>query len=151
VTDSTTTSHVDGGKRVTTAILDTALSVDDAMGHVAHPRAGGVVTFVGVVRDHDGGRSVTALEYSAHPSAAAILADLAAEIAGRDGVVAVSAVHRTGALEIGDLAVVLAVSAEHRGQAFDACRELIDRLKAIVPIWKNQSFGDGSSEWVGTP
>lgn len=151
MTDSTANARIRGGRRVTTAISDQVLSLDAALRDVADPRAGGVVCFVGVVRDHDEGKGVSALEYSAHPSASPILAELAADVVARDGVVAVSAVHRTGPLRIGDLAVVLAVSAEHRGEAFDACRELIDRLKDIVPIWKHQEFSDGSTEWVGTP
>lgn len=127
------------------------LSVDEVLAAVAHPRAGGVVTFVGVVRDHDGGRGVDRLDYSAHPSAAGVLTELVERIGRRPGVVAAAAVHRVGALAVGDLAVVVAVAAEHRGEAFEACRDLIDELKATVPIWKHQLFDDGDSEWVGTP
>ncbi|GMA38907.1 molybdenum cofactor biosynthesis protein MoaE [Mobilicoccus caccae] len=133
------------------AVSETPLSVDEVLRAVAHPRVGGVVTFLGVVRDHDGGKDVGALDYSAHPSALTALTELVEATLRREGVVTAAAVHRKGHLEIGDLAVVLAVGAEHRGQAFDACRALIDDLKAQVPIWKHQVFADGSDEWVGTP
>lgn len=133
------------------SISDAPLSVDEVLRAVAHPRVGGVVTFLGVVRDHDGGRDVGRLDYSAHPSAAEVLDRLVRATLSREGVVTAAAVHRQGRLEVGDLAVVLAVGAEHRGQAFDACRALIDDLKDQVPIWKHQVFGDGTDEWVGTP
>jgi molybdopterin synthase catalytic subunit len=106
---------------------------------------------VGAVRDHDSGQDVRRLEYSAHPTAQARLAEVAAEVAEEFDVVAVAAVHRVGVLEIGDLAVVSAVSAAHRGEAFEASRALIDRLKQRVPIWKHQVFADGSEEWVDSP
>ena len=116
---------------------------------VYDPECGAVDLFVGLVRDLDGGRDVTALAYEAHPMAGEILTDLVQEITEMAGVVGVAAVHRVGLLAIGDVAVVCAVSAPHRGQAFDACRLLIDRLKNEVPIWKKQTFTDGTDEWVG--
>ena len=115
---------------------------------VADPRSGGTALFVGTVRDHDHGRSVRALTYEAHPSAEQVLRRVATEVAGEPDVVAVAAAHRTGPLAIGDLAVVVAVSCAHRGDAFEAGRALIDRIKAEVPIWKLQEFTDGTSEWV---
>ena len=127
------------------------LSVDEVLAAVAHPRVGGVVTFLGVVRDHDGGKGVEGLDYSAHPTAVARLRRLVEGTLARRGVVTAAAVHRSGQLAVGDLAVVLAVGAEHRAEAFEACRALIDDLKAEVPIWKHQRFDDGSDEWVGTP
>jgi molybdopterin synthase catalytic subunit len=102
------------------------------------------------VRDHDGGQDVTRLEYSAHPTATQVLEDVAAEVAAEFDVIAVAAVHRTGTLAIGDLAVVSAVSAAHRGVAFEASRALIDRLKERVPVWKHQLFADGTDEWVNS-
>lgn len=132
-------------------VRDEPLSVDEVMRAVSHPRVGGIVTFTGVVRDHDGSQGVDHLDYSAHPSAVDAMRALVDATLQRDGVVTAAAVHRYGHLEIGDLAVVLAVGAEHRGQAFDACRALIDDLKATVPIWKHQRFADGTDEWVGTP
>ena len=118
---------------------------------VCAPGVGGIVTFTGVVRDHANGRGVTSLEYSAHPSAIEVLGAVAREVAGRPGVRTVAVAHRTGHLAIGDLAVVLAVGAAHRGEAFEACRVFIDTLKERVPIWKHQLFDDGTDEWVGTP
>jgi molybdopterin synthase catalytic subunit len=132
-------------------ISESPLSVDEVIAAVRHPRAGGIATFIGVVRERDHGQGVEALDYTSHPSAAQVLREVAERLAtGRD-VIRVAAVHRVGHLEIGDLAVVVAVSAAHRGTAFDVCRELIDTLKATVPIWKHQIFEDGSDEWVGTP
>ena len=118
---------------------------------VAHRAAGAVVGFVGAVRNHDGGRSVTRLEYSAHPTAAQVLADVAAEIA-RDasGVRAIAVSHRIGTLEIGDAALVAAVAADHRAAAFATCALLVETVKARLPLWKHQFFVDGSDEWVGS-
>jgi molybdopterin synthase catalytic subunit len=132
-------------------VRDEPLDVTEVTAAVADPAAGGLNVFVGAVRDHDGGLGVTRLEYSAHPTALERLAEVAAEVAAEFDVIAIAAVHRTGTLEIGDLAVVSAVSAAHRGQAFEASRALIDRLKDRVPIWKHQLFDDGTEEWVGTP
>lgn len=131
-------------------LRDMPLSVDEVLKAVAEPAAGGVAVFAGAVRDHDRGRSVTALSYSAHPSAAGQLRQVAERIAARFDVHAIAVVHREGDLAIGDLAVVVAVSASHRGTAFDACRALIDELKATVPIWKHQRFAGGDSEWVNS-
>ena len=132
-------------------IRDTPLSVDEVFRAVADPAAGGTAVFVGTVRGHDGGRSVTDLGYSAHPSALDELRTVAAEVAAAHDVVAVAAVHRVGDLAVGDLAVVVAVSCAHRGEAIVACRALIDELKSRVPIWKHQVFADGDEEWVGLP
>jgi molybdopterin synthase catalytic subunit len=131
-------------------LRDTPLSVDEVLAAVADPRAGGVVSFTGAVRDHDGGRAVVELEYEAHPGAAAELERVARSVADRVDVLALAAVHRTGLLRVGDVAVVVAASAEHRAEAFEAARTLIDDLKATVPIWKRQVFSDGDQEWVGT-
>ena len=114
-------------------------------------RMGGIATFIGVVREHDHGHSVEALDYTCHPSAPQVLRDIAERLTTGADVIRVAAVHRVGHLEIGDLAVVVAVSAAHRGTAFEVCRELVDTLKSAVPIWKHQIFDDGSDEWVGTP
>ena len=133
------------------AIRETPLSVDEALDVIRDPAAGGTVVFVGAVRDVDEGKSVTRLDYTAHPTAVGELRTVAEAVAGRIPVVAVAVTHRIGELQIGDLAVVVAVSAPHRGEAFEAARALIDELKATVPIWKHQVFDDGSQEWVGTP
>ena len=132
-------------------IRETPLSVDEVLEAVRHPRAGGIATFVGVVRDLDHGHGVESLDYSSHPSAPQVLREIAERLAAGSDVIRVAAVHRVGHLEIGDVAVIVAVSAAHRGTAFDVCRELVDTLKASVPIWKHQVFDDGSDEWVGTP
>lgn len=133
------------------ALRDVPLSVDEALDAVRHPACGGVALFVGVVRDHDHGDPVSSLDYEAHPSALETMRRTCDDVLARSEAVRVAAVHRTGALAIGDLAVVVAAAAPHRGQAFDACRDLIDTLKAQTPIWKHQRLGDGSTEWVGLP
>lgn len=133
------------------AIRETALDVQEVLDAVADEAAGGVVLFVGAVRDHDDARAVVGLGYSAHPTAETRLREVLEAVAGRHPVTALAAVHRVGELAIGDLAVVVAAAAAHRGQAFDASRDLIDDLKATVPIWKHQRFADGDEEWVGTP
>lgn len=133
------------------AIRESPLDVDEVIAAVDHPSAGGVDVFVGRVRDHDGGNGVDGLEYSAHPTAIARLEEVCREVAGRHDVHALAAVHRVGRLAVGDLAVVVATAASHRGVAFEATRDLIDTLKSSVPIWKHQRFADGSSEWVGLP
>ncbi len=101
-----------------------------------------------MVRDHDHGRAVASLEYEAHPSAEQCLRDLCHQVAAGE-IVAVAAEHRTGPLAVGDVSVVVAVSAVHRGEALRAVSELIDAIKSAVPIWKLQHFADGTDEWVG--
>jgi molybdopterin synthase catalytic subunit len=133
------------------AVRESELSVDEVRAAVADPAAGGIALFAGAVRDSDHDRGVSGLSYSAHPSAVDELRRVAEVIAEKYPVIGIAAVHRVGDLAIGDLAVVLAVSCPHRAEAFDACRDLIDTLKASVPIWKHQRFDDGSAEWVGTP
>ena len=133
------------------AVRESELSVDEVRAAVADPAAGGIALFAGTVRDCDHDQRVTGLSYSAHPSAEDELRRVAETVAEKFPVLGVAAVHRVGELAIGDLAVVVAVSCPHRGEAFDACRELIDVLKASVPIWKHQRFTDGTAEWVGSP
>ncbi|MGH3498945.1 MAG: molybdenum cofactor biosynthesis protein MoaE [Nocardioidaceae bacterium] len=127
------------------------LSVDEVHQAVADPAAGGVALFVGVVRDHDHGRDVGALGYSAHPTALDAMRTVAHGVVDRHDVLALAAVHRVGDLAVGDLAVVVGVACRHRGEAFAACAMMIDDLKAQTPIWKHQQFSDGTEEWVGTP
>lgn len=136
---------------VLTDIRDQPLGVDEVLAAVRDPHCGAVSLFVGVVRDHDHGDPVAALDYSAHPSGIEQLNRVCHEVAARHDVARVAAVHRSGHLEVGDLAVVVAVSAAHRGEAMEACRDLIDTLKSSVPIWKHQRFADGTDEWVGLP
>ncbi len=132
-------------------LRETPLDVEEVLAAVDDAAAGGVTLFVGRVRDHDGGKDVRGLEYSAHPSALARLREVCERVAAEHRVQALAAVHRTGRLAIGDAAVVVATASAHRGEAFTASRALIDTLKAEVPIWKHQLFGDGGEEWVGTP
>lgn len=133
------------------ALRGTALSVDEVFAAVGDPAAGGTALFVGTVRDHDGdsGAEVTGLGYSAHPTVEAEMRRIAEKVAADFPVTALAAVHRVGDLAVGDLAVVVAVSCPHRAEAFAACRRLIDDLKSEVPIWKHQTFTDGTDEWVG--
>jgi molybdopterin synthase catalytic subunit len=132
------------------AVRESELSVDEVRAAVADPGGGGIVLFAGAVRDVDHDQGVTGLSYSAHPSAESELRRVAEMVAAKFPVLGIAAVHRVGDLEIGDLAVVVAVACPHRAEAFDACRALIDELKASVPIWKHQRFADGTSEWVGS-
>ena len=133
------------------AIRDTPLSVEEVRAAIADSAAGGEVLFIGTVRDNDSDKGVTALSYSAHPSAEAELRKVAESIAAKyPEAVGVAAVHRIGDLKIGDLAVVVGVSCAHRAEAFHACHALIDELKATVPVWKHQRFTDGTDEWVGS-
>ena len=131
-----------------TEVRSEPLSVDEVQVAAADPAAGAIALFIGTVRDHDHGRGVTALSYSAHPSAAAELGRVAEKIAASYPVLSLAVTHRTGDLQIGELAVVAAVGAQHRDVAFAACHALIDELKATVPIWKHQFFTAGDSEWV---
>ncbi|BBY05564.1 molybdenum cofactor biosynthesis protein MoaE [Mycobacterium noviomagense] len=118
---------------------------------VSHQAAGAVVGFVGMIRDHDGGRQVLRLEYSAHPSASQVLSDVLSQIAEQSrGVRAIAASHRIGALQIGEAALVAAVAADHRRAAFETCAHLVDTIKARLPVWKHQFFADGTDEWVGS-
>ncbi len=130
------------------------ISVDQAIAAVESDTAGAVVSFSGVVRNHDDGKAVNRLSYSAHPTAHQVMSDVVAELVAEHSgeaqqPVRIWAAHRVGMLEIGDPALVCAVSAAHRGQAFAVCSELVDRIKARVPIWKEQFFSDGTVEWVG--
>ena len=112
--------------------------------------SGAVVLFSGVVRDHDADRAVRLLEYVAHPSAEDVLQAVAADVAADPEVHAVAVGHRVGTLAVGDTALIAAVSAAHRGVAFAACARLVEQVKAQLPVWKRQVFGDGTDEWVGS-
>lgn len=115
---------------------------------VLSPANGAVVSFQGIVRNHDQERPVSALDYQAHPDAERILRECCERVAAQTGL-RVAAIHRTGALTVGDLAVVAAVAAPHRAEAFAACAELVELIKKSVPIWKRQHFPGGTAEWVG--
>jgi len=132
-------------------LRDTALVVDEVLTALGDEAAGGLTLFVGRVRDHDHGKGVTGLDYTAHPTALAALQQVCDRVAAAHDVHALAAVHRVGRLTIGDVAVIVAAAADHRDQSFAASRDLIDTLKAEVPIWKHQVFADGTEEWVGSP
>jgi molybdopterin synthase catalytic subunit len=132
-------------------LRETPLDVTEVVESLADPAAGGLTLFVGRVRQEDGGRAVDGLDYSAHPTALARLREVCERVAAEFDLHGLAAVHRTGALAIGDIAVIVATSSAHRDEAFRASRALIDTLKAEVPIWKHQQFADGTDEWVGTP
>ncbi|WP_407070641.1 molybdenum cofactor biosynthesis protein MoaE [Pseudarthrobacter phenanthrenivorans] len=143
---------------VHSGLSDRQLSVDVAIAAVESNTSGAVVSFSGVVRNHDSGKAVERLSYTAHPKAPQTLKDVLEAVAAEysfpdeaEGPVPVRiwAAHRVGALRIGDAALVCAVAAGHRGQAFAVCAELVDRIKEEVPIWKEQFFSDGTVEWVG--
>ena len=137
---------------ITTAPIDAAAWREALVQAVPALAAGGIVVFEGVVRDHSAGRPVVSLEYEAYPALAVREGErILAEARGRFAVEAAVAVHRTGHLALGETAVWVGVAAAHRGAAFDACRYVIDELKARVPIWKREHYADGPAEWVGVP
>lgn len=130
-------------------VTSDALSVDEALAHVADPAAGGTCVFVGTVRDHSDAGAVTGLSYEAWDElAVARFGELAEEVAERWPVCRIALVHRTGELAVGEVSVIVAVSAPHRAEAFEACRHAIERLKHDVPIWKKEALVDGDAHWV---
>lgn len=140
----------DPAERVVAALLsEETLHAGQAEEEVWSDRTGAVVTFAGIVRNHDGGRAVDRLDYSAHPTAQARLREVAQEVADRHPAVRLWTAHRVGRLWVGDHALVAAAASAHRAEAFAACAELVEEIKAEVPIWKRQLFSTGESEWVG--
>ena len=139
-------------RRVADAVVTTRpVDVTVLEGLVADPSAGAVVSFGGIVRDHDGGRAVTMIEYVGHPSAQSVLEQVAADVAARTDVEALAVAHRLGPLQVGEAALVVAVSAAHRQEAFAAAALLVDEVKDRLPVWKRQQFPDGTDEWVACP
>jgi molybdopterin synthase catalytic subunit len=118
---------------------------------VSGASSGAVVSFAGVVRDQDGGRSVTAIEYVAHPTAESVLARVTAEVVAGSDAEAIAVSHRIGSLGIGDAALVVAVAGVHRAEAFQTAMRLVDEVKRQLPVWKRQVFADGTDEWVDCP
>lgn len=110
---------------------------------------GALVTFEGIVRDHDGGARVSSLTYTAHPTAPQVLSAVATSIIEKHPRTRLWTAHRTGALKIGDAAFLVVAASAHRADAFAACSDLADAVKAQVPIWKEQTRLDGSTDWVG--
>ncbi|MCS6711375.1 molybdenum cofactor biosynthesis protein MoaE [Brachybacterium sp. EF45031] len=138
-------------ERVRHAAVGTApVAAAELAPRVADVRCGAVVTFDGVVRDHDEGRDVVALSYEAHPEAGRVAREVAEEIAERYQDVLIAVEHRVGPLRVGEVALAVAVASGHRKLAIAALDDLIDTVKRRLPIWKHQEFGDGSQEWLGS-
>jgi len=135
---------------VHTAISSESIHVTHHEDLVSHEHMGAVVSFAGVVRNHDGGEQVDKLFYEGHPSAPEVLSAIAHNIAQEYAGVRIAVSHRIGMLEIGDVALAAAVASAHRAEAFAACAALVEQVKKELPIWKNQYFSDGRSEWVGS-
>lgn len=130
------------------AITHDALDRDDLIARVEHPGAGAIVTFEGVVRDNARGHAVSSLEYEAYVEMAeAQIRAIVDQVRERWGITEVAVAHRLGRLSVGEASVIIVVASPHRAEAFDACRFLIDTLKATVPIWKKETGPDGA-EWV---
>jgi molybdopterin synthase catalytic subunit len=139
----------DPAPRATPHVQSSPLSVDAAIAAVSHPGAGGITVFIGTVRDHADGKSVARLDYEAHVTLAEQeMVRVLDEVHARFPTARVHAVHRIGELSIGDLAVVVAASAAHRAEAFDACRDAIEKIKERVPVWKKEWAPDGGAHWV---
>lgn len=134
---------------IATGITDEPLDSGALIDSARRDTCGAVASFIGVVRNHDGGESVDAIEYSSHPSSQQILRDIVMEFKDRPGVHRIVAWHRVGRLEIGEDAMVVAVAAEHRAQAFRAVETIVEDVKAKLPIWKKQELTDGSHNWSG--
>ena len=134
---------------IATGITDEPLDTGALIDSVRRDTCGAVASFIGVVRNHDGGESVDAIEYSSHPSSQQILRDIVMEFRDRPGVHCIVAWHRVGHLEIGEDAMVVAVAAEHRAQAFRAVEAIVEDVKAKLPIWKKQELTDGTHNWSG--
>jgi len=132
-------------------VVDTDVDRDALYAEVDDDRAGAVVSFSGVVRNHDGGKAVTGIQYVGHPSAEDVMKRTIAEFADREGVHAIAAQHRVGDLDIGGVALYVAVAASHRGQAFRCAADIVDRVKEVLPIWKKQYLADGGHEWSQCP
>lgn len=128
-------------------VSDQPVHVSELICAVDDPGAGAVVTFDGMVRNHDAGRGVAGIAYSAHPTAGDVVAQIADEIAARPGLRAVAVVHRVGDLRVGQTALAVAVSADHRAPAFDAVRDIVEEVKKRMPVWKHQMFDDGTRQW----
>ncbi len=133
------------------AVQEARLDVRAVAASVEDDACGAVVTFEGVVRDHDRGRSVVSIEYEAHPSAEQVLAEIAGEASRRHPGCLIAVEHRVGELGVGEVALVAAASAAHRREAFAALSDLIELVKERLPVWKRQVFADGSDEWTGLP
>lgn len=133
-------------------LSEVPLDVAEHLDHVGADWVGGVATFIGTVRNHspDVHGEVVRLDYSAHPSAPTVLAEIVDEVARAHPGVRLAVSHRVGTLTIGDLAIVAAAGSSHRAEAFAACREAVETVKKRLPVWKRQVLADGSYVWVGS-
>lgn len=138
-----------GARIIRAEISEDPVDEHAIIAEVSDDKAGAIVTFTGAVRNHDQGRGVTSIEYSSHPTAPEILREIVEEIAQREGIHAISCVHRVGHVKVGENAMVAVVAASHRSQGFEAAADLVDEIKAHLPVWKKQQFPDGSHEWTG--
>lgn len=138
------------------SVIKRAAVVDEPLDAAAHsalvegPGLGAVVTFCGVVRNHDQDRQVVRLDYEAHPTAETVLRTLIEQCLADHTAEAVAVSHRFGSLVVGDPAFVVAVSSSHRREAFECAEAIVEVVKTELPMWKNQTFADGTSEWVAS-
>jgi molybdopterin synthase catalytic subunit len=135
---------------ITAKVTEFVITAEALASQVKNDGAGAVVTFSGDVRNHDKGKGVTSLNYEIHPTAQSVIEKITNEVVAKHDVVNVAVAHRYGAIPIGESAFVVAVSAAHRAPAFECCEELVERVKAELPIWKFQEFTDGTTEWVNS-
>ncbi len=133
---------------ISVLLTDQVINLPDFVTQVESTSAGAVATFSGNVRTHDHGKEVSSLSYAIHPNTEAFLTQVVTDVAKRHKIISVSVAHRFGDIELGQSALIVAVSAEHRGEAFTTCAEMVDEIKSKIPIWKHQVFTDGTDEWV---
>ncbi len=133
---------------ISVLLTDQVISLSQFTAQVESVQAGAVATFSGNVRILDNGKEVTKLSYEIHPSTEQVLSEVVRDVASRHKILGVAVAHRFGDIALGESALIVAIAAEHRGAAFLACAEMVDEIKARIPIWKHQVFTDGSDEWV---
>jgi molybdopterin synthase catalytic subunit len=133
---------------ISVLLTDRVISLPLFIAQVESSLAGAVATFSGNVRSLDHGKQVVRLSYEIHPSTEQVLKEVVHDVAGRHDLIAVAVAHRYGEIAIGESALIVAISAVHRGDAFIACSAMVDKIKAQMPIWKHQVFEDGTDEWV---
>jgi molybdopterin synthase catalytic subunit len=133
---------------ISVLLTDKVISLPSFIAQVESPLAGAVATFSGNVRSLDHGKKVVRLSYEIHPSTEEVLKEVAHDVASRHDLIAVAVAHRYGEIATGESALIVAISAAYRVEAFIACSTMVDEIKARIPIWKHQVFADGTDEWV---
>ena len=128
-------------------VTESPISVTELADAVQDAAAGAVVTFEGVVRNHDAERAVTGIGYSCHPTAGQVVKQIARDVAQQGRVRALGVVHRVGDLSVGEAALAVAVSSDHRAEAFAVCGQIVEEVKKRLPVWKRQTFTDGTAQW----